>query len=276
MLTSCLEYRKNIKKIATILLCCTILFALTACKGDSSESKEKTDNNTPKKEFTAEGLLQAFMDAGMNIVNVEIYTPSTDPNELLGKPGQYISKINFDDKDYIDESHTSAFAIEVFKYEKDMIERAKYIDSIKDILPIRYYMYQNNTILFRVPLDVPSEVAAAYEKIFNDYMRQGTTAGTASSVAGQKDVIQAAKDHLEIMPFSRKELIEQLMLDGYAPADAVHGADNCNANWDEQAAIMAKSYLKMISFTKQGLIDQLKFDGFTQQQAEYGVNAAGL
>ncbi|MGL5173096.1 MAG: Ltp family lipoprotein, partial [Olsenella sp.] len=70
--------------------------------------------------------------------------------------------------------------------------------------------------------------------------------------------------------------IEQLEFDQYSHEDAVYGADNCGADWNEQAAKKAKEYLSFTSFSRNGLIDQLEFEGFTSEQAEYGVNAVGL
>ena len=57
---------------------------------------------------------------------------------------------------------------------------------------------------------------------------------------------------------------------------ATYGADNCGADWNEQAAQTAQDYLDYTSFSRDGLIDQLQFEGFTYDQAVYGVNAVGL
>lgn len=77
------------------------------------------------------------------------------------------------------------------------------------------------------------------------------------------------------MAFSRSGLIDQLKYEGYTTEEATYGADNCGADWNEQAAKKAQQYMDIMSFSRQGLIDQLKYDGFTQSQAEYGVSEAG-
>lgn len=59
------------------------------------------------------------------------------------------------------------------------------------------------------------------------------------------------------------------------PQQAKYGADNCGADWYEQAAKSAKSYLDYSSFSRKALIDQLKYEGFTHEQAIYGVEANG-
>ena len=92
---------------------------------------------------------------------------------------------------------------------------------------------------------------------------------------GQKNALGSAESYLEIMPFSHSGLIGQLEYEGYSTEDATFAADNCGADWNEQAAKSAESYLEMMSFSRQELIDQLVYEGFTQEQAEYGVTAAG-
>ena len=70
-------------------------------------------------------------------------------------------------------------------------------------------------------------------------------------------------------------MVEQLEYEGFSHEQAVYGADNCGADWNEQAALMAQEYLDYSSFSRDGLIEQLEFEGFTRQQAEYGVQAVG-
>ena len=98
---------------------------------------------------------------------------------------------------------------------------------------------------------------------------------TESVTLGQKNALSSAKKYLALMPFSRSGLIDQLEYEGFSTDEATYAVDNCNADWNEQAAKKAKQYLDLMSFSRQGLIDQLKYDGFTSTQAEYGVSAAG-
>ena len=59
--------------------------------------------------------------------------------------------------------------------------------------------------------------------------------------------------------------------------DAVYAADNCGANWKEQAAKKAADYLELMAFSKDRLIQQLeKGDQFTHEEAVYGVEQTGL
>lgn len=118
--------------------------------------------------------------------------------------------------------------------------------------------------------------------------RESVTTGTASrtpSVSassetsnltmGQKNALRSAENYLNSIAFSHDGLIHQLEYEGYSTEDATYAADNCGADWNEQAAKRAKNYLNTMSFSRSGLIQQLEYEGFTPSQAEYGVSANG-
>lgn len=126
----------------------------------------------PKEELTAEGLLQAFKDGGMPVIDEVIYTSETDPNEKLGRPGEYIAKINFNDSDFYEAGETPDIAIEVFSSKGDMEKRRDYIQGVTDsadLNSLKYYIYDNGVFLFRAPYAITPEAAAQYEEIFNEY-----------------------------------------------------------------------------------------------------------
>lgn len=97
----------------------------------------------------------------------------------------------------------------------------------------------------------------------------------SSATMGEKNALAAAKQYLSVIPFSYSGLIEQLEYEGYAHSEAVYGADNCGADWYEQAAKSARQYLSVMSFSRDGLIEQLEYEGFTHEQAVYGVKQSG-
>lgn len=99
---------------------------------------------------------------------------------------------------------------------------------------------------------------------------------TSSETISQKNAVAKAKSYLNYTAFSHDGLVAQLEYDQFSHADAVYGADNSGANWNEQAAKKAKAYMEYSAFSRSGLIDQLKYDKFTQAEAEYGANAVGL
>lgn len=102
-----------------------------------------------------------------------------------------------------------------------------------------------------------------------------SSSASSGMTTGQKNALASAKSYLKYLAFSYTGLIEQLEYEKYSHEDAVFAADNCGADWFEQAALCAASYLKYSSFSKQGLIDQLVYEGFTLEQATYGVEQNG-
>jgi hypothetical protein len=92
---------------------------------------------------------------------------------------------------------------------------------------------------------------------------------------GQKNALRSAKSYLSSMNFSYKGLIHQLEFEQYTHEEAVFAADNCGADWYDQAVKSARDYLELFAFSKEGLISQLEYEGFTRDQAEYGAKMNG-
>lgn len=127
--------------------------------------------------------------------------------------------------------------------------------------------------------DVASEIASA-PNIQSEPEQTEEPVSTAPVVpemtAGQKNALRTAENYLSFSAFSYSGLIKQLEFEQYSTEDATYAADNCGADWNEQAAKAAQNYLEMTGFSKQGLIDQLEFEGYTNEQATYGAEKAGL
>lgn len=99
---------------------------------------------------------------------------------------------------------------------------------------------------------------------------------TPSETVSQKNALKKAKSYLDYSAFSHDGLVTQLEYEQFSHADAVYGADNSGANWNEQAAKKAKSYMEYSAFSRGSLIEQLNYEGFTPEQAAYGATAIGL
>jgi hypothetical protein len=102
-----------------------------------------------------------------------------------------------------------------------------------------------------------------------------TPVDTKGLTIGQENALTTAKSYLSFTAFSYSGLIKQLEYEQFSTEDATFAADNCGADWNQQAALAAKQYLEFTSFSRGSLIDQLIYEGFTQSQAEYGATAAG-
>lgn len=78
------------------------------------------------------------------------------------------------------------------------------------------------------------------------------------------------------MAYSKTGLSKQLEYEGFSKEDATYGAENCVADWMEQAVIKAKSYLDIMSYSRSSLIEQLGYENFTSEQAVYDVDDTEL
>lgn len=96
-----------------------------------------------------------------------------------------------------------------------------------------------------------------------------------SPTTSESNALKKAKEYLQVMPFSRNGLIDQLEYEGFSTNDATYGADNCGADWNEQALEKAKDYLETMAFSYSGLVDQLEYEGFTSSQAKHGADNCG-
>ena len=100
----------------------------------------------------------------------------------------------------------------------------------------------------------------------------------------QENAIAAAENYLDLMPFSKKGLIEQLSSDagdGYPQDVAEKAVEHIepDVDWNEQAAKAAENYQDLMPMSRSEMINQLSSDagdGFTKEQAEHGADEVGL
>ena len=109
-----------------------------------------------------------------------------------------------------------------------------------------------------------------------DKAYNSSSTSDSGTSAGKTNALEKAKSYLRYSAFSYKGLIDQLEYEGFSHEEAKYGADNCGADWNEQAVKKAASYLKYSSFSYDGLIDQLEYEGFTHEQAVYGAKKNGF
>lgn len=89
---------------------------------------------------------------------------------------------------------------------------------------------------------------------------------------GEDNALRSAYSYLDVMPFSYKGLIEQLEYEGYSYEEARYAADNCEADWKEQAVMEGERYLDYKGFSYSGLLLQLKYEGYTSEEATYACD----
>lgn len=124
----------------------------------------------------------------MNIASVDFVRPfdaSSDPNEQLGRPNQYIEKVSWPDKridpkfesdgyydSEIDPTEYKGGTIEKFKNINDLNRRYNYIKNIHLNAPyLNEYMYKKGLYLMRLNKAFTPNQAKEYEIQFNKVIK---------------------------------------------------------------------------------------------------------
>jgi hypothetical protein len=105
--------------------------------------------------------------------------------------------------------------------------------------------------------------------------KRASSGSSGTATTGERNALSKAKEYLAFMAFSYSGLIDQLEYEGFTYSEAVYGADNCGADWYEQASLKAADYLDFMAFSRDSLIEQLEYEGFTHEQAVYGAKQNG-
>ena len=154
------------KKLAMMLTMVCIILGLTACGGNKEE---------PKKQMTAEELLTALKEKVPEVGEIVAYTEETDPNENLGRPGEYIGKADFEDTtlEQLGE-YLCGGTIEVFSSKSDCNDRYKYLGKMSDpelgAFGVNQYIFKYDLVIFRVDYDVTPSKAEEYKTAMDEIL----------------------------------------------------------------------------------------------------------
>lgn len=151
-----------------IALICLLVLCAACTRVDLANIEANAARNapspTPVNPLTSQQVLNAFKTANLPIADVVIYTDETDPNNLLGRPHQYVGKINFTDTRA--KGKKQECTIEVFENKDDMESRKQYTDTISGSGGMFLkYGYAHKNALIRLPHQLLPKDAAAYETI---------------------------------------------------------------------------------------------------------------
>ncbi len=119
---------------------------------------------------TAAHVVTKLKASGLPIGAYRVYNESSDPNKLLGRPGQYVGKVNFRDKRIKDSDTFGRFdtsaggSVEVFNSKADAKRRFVYLKAITQSSPLFVeYDYLEGSILLRVSKNLTPTQAKKYE-----------------------------------------------------------------------------------------------------------------
>ena len=167
--------RRTVLPIAAILLT-----AACSSGGHSSPGPTLTANDpvakAPASNLDAAGVFKALAAAVPTAKQTGTVTAANDPNNLLGRPNEYTSKITFSDS-RVPASDTQFLkagdvqlggAIEVFSAPADAAARTQYIQSVTKALPAAAeYDYQHGNVLVRVSHYLTPDQAKSYQAAVN-------------------------------------------------------------------------------------------------------------
>lgn len=150
------------RKVASLILLVVMVFSLSAC--GSSE---------PKVEVTAESSLTSLQEKISNVTSIVVYDEETDPNENLGRPGQYIGKADFFD-DRMEDTEDNAGTIEFFSSKSDCNDRYEYLCKLSDpelgVFGVNQYIYKYDLAVFRVSFVLTPTQAEEYKAAMDEIM----------------------------------------------------------------------------------------------------------
>jgi len=299
--------KKPKKKAAIALAICLILFvggvALTPGSSNAGEGKlpvsngssiltsnpEPTQREEPQEQDTSEPIVQ-------DVTKEDILSQKTSATykDLLRTPdeyaGEYVvvtAKINqileegiFETTKYYfgrtDESgYEFYFDDEYCFMDKRLDDDTKLLE--EDVLVVygRFAELKKfSRALTGADVEIPV-VEMLYVEILDENSAESAVIDTSGMTVEQQNAIKKAQSYLDFSGFSYEGLIKQLEYEGFPNDVAVYAADNCGADWNEQAAKKAKSYMEIMAFSKEQLIEQLEYEGFTHEQAVYGAEQNG-
>lgn len=143
---------------------------------------------------------------------------------------------------------------------------------------LKYSSFSRDSLIQQLEFEGYTNEQAVYgtDTVYSAETNTNSNDANSSDVTTeQTNALASAKSYLEFSAFSYKGLIKQLEFEKYSTEAATYAADQCGADWNEQAVKAAKSYLEYSSFSRSSLIQQLEFEGFTSEQAEHGAKENG-
>jgi hypothetical protein len=136
--------------------------------------------NSSSSHLDSAGVVAGLIAAKVPIDGSQTYTAASDPNSLLGRPGQYVSKANFHDS-RLDASTSwdvdGGGSIETFANKGDTSRRVKYVKAITGSSSLfAEYDYSIDTTLLRLSHLLTPDQAASYESALKQVLGGKITA----------------------------------------------------------------------------------------------------
>ncbi|MFJ8437686.1 hypothetical protein [Kitasatospora griseola] len=157
--------------IALIVTGCSSSSTTTPPPAATGAAPAVASNPAPaKQQLDAAAALAALTAHASTITLVKAYTADTDPNHLLGRPGQYTSKVAFkdsrikaEDAGQEEDAVIRGGSIEVFTSATDAAARAAYLEKVTKAMPalVEYDYVVRETAVLRVSQRLSPDQAKA-------------------------------------------------------------------------------------------------------------------
>lgn len=118
-------------------------------------------------------VIDAIVTEGIDLLDWTIFDAESDPNHLLGRPGQYVAKASFWDSRIGDpERDDASGTIEIFRAERDLLRRMRYVEEIGQRMPmLLQYQFRKGLILVRLDKRFTPAQAREYEQVLKSIGR---------------------------------------------------------------------------------------------------------
>lgn len=269
------------KRLFVLILAFLMLLALIGC-GEDTVAK--------KASLTAEQVTNYFAQEGMPIGNLMIFTEETDPNNQLGRPNSYTSKVNFEDERTLSEQTDTTSpdyipnnTLEVFETEKNAKARYDYLKSISDETSLAQYMYLDETMLLRLDPNLLPKEAEKYEALLKGLYDHYDAVIGAPKVTHKIDRLPDTMESADPSPGTVADTnpeteapLETKEADQPESVKTSGSQTSATETMGQRNAVKsARSYLDLMAFSRSGLITQLKYEGYSTEEATYAVDNAG-
>jgi hypothetical protein len=119
--------------------------------------------------LTAAQVARALKAHGLPVTGIQVLSAASDPNHLLGRPGEYTSKSEFEDSRITGEAGqgvTAGGSVEVFAGHAGAVRRARYIQAVVQAAPAfgAEYDYVVGAVLLRVSGQLTPAQARQYKR----------------------------------------------------------------------------------------------------------------
>jgi len=137
-----------------------------AASSTTTAAPEAPTTTAAPKSLTAAEVVEGLRAAGLPVGAVTVYDASTDPNEQLGRPGQYTSKASFADTRIgtVVDGVGGGGDVEAFDDQAALTKRADYLEIGANSPPIGgWYQYTAGNVILRVSFTLTPDQAAPYD-----------------------------------------------------------------------------------------------------------------